>query len=121
MKKTPLLVASARCVGFVGVVLASSYVAWKDLANWHLMNNENPGLPPNLSSFTSVWGPAFAFFLVCMCSVVGCLSLLRDIKSTRILRMILEFVYVGLVLYTLTVISKVVYFCYNPYHSGPSL
>ena len=121
MKKLATAVSVLRYLAFVAVSIAAIYVIWKDLHNWNLMNKEHPQLIDTLGGLRSVWGPAYSFLLSAIAFPIGASFTLRNSKELSIARIAVECAYFVLAFYALSCMSDVVYYVYNPYHSGPAL
>jgi hypothetical protein len=117
----PSLLSYLRVISFAAILALASYVVWKDVFTWHETISTYSNIGENVRGFKSPWHSIYPFFLTCLLSVVGSVSLLRDRRSLNKVRILVEIVYILLVFHLLLNISTVIYYCYDTSHSGPAL
>jgi len=119
----PRLLAAARVVGFVVLIVAAGAVSYQTIHTWRLFYSADPNSSSAMHyyGFTSSWTFFLPSLLAAATAALGGLALLRDRSSGNWLRVFYEVVYVALALYTLRVLWRTLYQAYDPTHSGPFL
>jgi len=110
----PKLVAAARWLAFLIILVASSLIAWKVVGIWQGTLGLFPEFDNAIVGISSPWNPFYTFLLTCFICILGAFSMLRDRRNLGIPRLVIELAYLILSLYVLYAISQVVFASYSP-------
>ena len=110
----PRLVATARWLAFVIIVVASALIAWKIVGIWQGTLGLFPEFDNAIVGVSSPWNPFYTFLLACFICVLGAVPMLRDRRNLGLPRLVIELVYLILSLYLLYAISQVVFASFSP-------
>jgi hypothetical protein len=105
----PKLVALARWLAFLIVLVASALIAWKIVGIWQGTLGLLPGSDNAIVGVSSPWNPFYTFLLTCFLCALGALPMLRDRRNLGLPRLVAELIYLTLSLYLLYAISRVVF------------
>jgi hypothetical protein len=119
----PRLLAGARVVVFVVLLLAAGALSYQTVHTWRLFFLAGPKASSAMHyfGFTSSWTFFLPSLLVAATVALGGAALLRDRHSGQWARVVYEIAYVLLALYTFHVLWRTLYHAYDPSHSGPLL
>ena len=110
----PRLVALARWLAFLVILVASVLIAWKVVGIWQGTLGLLPEFDNAIVGISSPWNPFYTFLLTCFICVLGAVPMLRDRRNLGIPRLVIELIYLILSLYLLYAISQVVFASYSP-------
>lgn len=117
----PKLVALARWLAFLVIVIASGAVAWKVAGIWQASMGLFPDANNAILGINSLWHPFYTFLLTCFLCILGAVPLLRDRRNLSVPRMVFELIYLVLSLYLLYTISEVLFYSFSAGSSNPFL
>lgn len=105
----PRLIATARWLAFLIIVIASGAVAWKVAGIWQTSMGLFPDTNNAILGMNSPWHPFYTFLLTCFLCVLGAAPMLRERRNLSAPRMIFELVYSILALYVLYTMSEIIF------------
>ncbi|TFG80530.1 MAG: hypothetical protein E4H23_02235 [Chrysiogenales bacterium] len=119
--RLPKLVAAARWLAFLVIVIVSGAMAWKVIGIWQASLGLSPNLNNAIVGITSPWHPFYTFLLTCLLCVLGAVPMLRERRSLSVPRLVFELAYTILALYLLYTIYVVLFTSFSNTVSGPLL
>jgi len=117
----PKLIAAARWLAFLVIVIASGAIAWKVIGIWQASLGLFPDQDNAILGINSPWHPFYTFLLTCSLCVLGAVPMLRDRRNLSVPRMVFELAYIILALYLLYTIYEVLFTSFSTAISGPAL
>lgn len=119
--RLPKLIATARWLAFLVIVIVSGAMAWKVIGIWQASLGLIPGPNNAILRITSPWHPFYTFLLTCFLCVLGAMPMLRERRSLSVPRLVFELAYAILALYLLYTIYVVLFTSFSNTVSGPLL
>ncbi|MCJ7525666.1 MAG: hypothetical protein MUP71_10675 [Candidatus Aminicenantes bacterium] len=119
--RLPKLVALARWLAFLVIVIVSGAMAWKVIGIWQASLGLLPNLNNAIVGITAPWHPFYTFLLTCFLCVLGAVPMLRERRSLSVPRLVFELAYTILALYLLYTIHEVLFASFSTAVSGPLL
>ncbi len=119
--RLPKLVALARWLSFLVIVIVSGAMAWKVIGIWQASLGLSPTMNNAIVGITAPWHPFYTFLLTCFLCVLGAVPMLRERRSLSVPRLVFELAYTVLALYLLYTIYKVLFASFSTSISVPIL
>ena len=109
----PKLVALARWLAFLVVVVVSAVIAWKVFGIWQGTLGLFPEFDNAIVGVAAPWNPFYTFLLTCLLCPLGAAPMLRDRRNLGLPRLITELIYLTLALYLLYAMYRVVFVSFS--------
>ena len=117
--RLPKLVALARWLSFLVIVIVSGAMAWKVIGIWQASLGLSPTMNNAIVGITSPWHPFYTFLLTCFLCILGVVPMLRERRNLSVARLVFELSYTILALYLLYTIYKVLFTSFTTVATGP--